>query len=104
MMMATFRFAAVAVAALASSSQQPINPNDPQVAKALMTAQHYAIRFYRIHNCDTGMGFRYGVNNAGDLIVVDVKPVDQKVVALKIRIRRTDLKVISINQVKRQGR
>lgn len=94
------RWLPVALVALAScSAPAPLDPNDPDVTRALTVASRYADHFYGMTGCLSGGRFRYSTTAEGDTIVVAITPKQPHVDAIRLTVRKSDMTIARAQRV-----
>lgn len=94
------RFGVLAVAfglaGCAASTAQPLSPNDPKFAAAIDATAQYAAKYYHLtpKMCGTTYGFRFGVQQDGERLFVDMIPPRPHNNAITVSLRKSDLKLI----------
>jgi hypothetical protein len=73
-LMARWKVATLAGVALFGVAAAPAPADRAAQMKAMMKAEVYADRFYKLQDCSAGMGFRYAVRDDGATYLVQITP------------------------------
>ena len=94
------RFGVLAVAfcqaGCSVSAARSLMPTDPKFAAAVEATTKYAARYYHLkpEQCGAAFGFRFGIQQQGDRLIVSMKPPKPRTDAIRVSLRRSDLTLI----------